>query len=200
MNETNAFDWGLARAYCMEYGVAVGVLCSVSFLCSMYGVGSALLAQMSNVLALAAVYVAGLLLRGFGRNVAATGGLGRTCRMALLTYLFACLLTALVQYFYFAFFDGGRLAAQVEQLLTLPEYRQWLAQFAPGGDVDALLKEVGRTMGNPAAITFQLMWLNLLVSLVVTLPTAWIARYGKTKKLSPLGDKRQKTKDESPKL
>lgn len=180
MNETNSFDKALARAYCMEYGAIVGLLCSVSFLCSMYGISSVLLAQMSNVIALVSVYVAGRLLRGFLQNEVAFISFGRTCYLAMQVYLFAILLTAIVQYFYFAYLDQGRLLSQVNLLLTTPEYRQWLAQFAEGGDVDELLKGVMQTLHNPAAVTFQLIWLNLLVSLVATLPTAWIARAGKS--------------------
>lgn len=178
MNTKETFDGPQARAYSMEYGVVVGLLCSASFLCTMYGASSILLAQVSNVLALIAVYVAGRLIRSFRTNVASLT-FGRTCYMALLTYLFAILLTALVQYVYFAYFDQGRLMTQIDHLLSMPEYRQWLEQFAQGGDIDSLLDGVLQTMRNPVSMTFQLMWLNCLLALLAIVPTALIAMGGK---------------------
>ena len=177
MNETKTFDRALARAYSMEYGTAVGLLCSASFLCAMYGLTFVLLGQLSNLLGLVAVYVAGRLIRKFRQRVVPIT-FGQACYMAVLTYAFAILLTAIVQYLYFAYLDQGRLLARLDYLLTLPEYRQLLTQLAPEGNVEGLLQAMASVMRNPAVMTFQLMWFNLLLSLFVLLPTAWIAMSG----------------------
>ena len=180
MNGENTFDKQRARAYCMQYGAVVGTVCSLSFLCAMYAGQHPLLGLIGNALGIYAVWKAGRQIRQFRFTVQPIG-FGQSCYMALLTYLFAILIVAIVQYAYFRYLDGGRMAAQVEQLIALPEYHRLLARMAGSEDIDSLLTSTLDLMRHPTQMTIQLVWTNLLLSLLLTIPTALIAVTGTQK-------------------
>ena len=169
--EKKEFDARLARDHCMEYGMVVGLMCSASFLCSMYGYDNVLLGQLGNVLGLLAFVSAGIFIRRYGRRMGRLT-FGRSCYMALLTYVFAIMVTAVVQYVYFRFLDAGHLAEQVKQIVQMPEYHQWLQQLAGAEDVDKLISQAMQFMYNPVRMTMQLIWMNLLLAMLLLVPTA----------------------------
>ena len=173
--EKKEFDARLARDHCMEYGMVVGILCSASFLCSMYGSTSLLLGQLGNVLGIVAFVTAGNLIRHYGRKMGQLT-FGRSCYMAMLIYVFAIMVVAVVQYIYFRYLDAGRLANQVEQIMQMPEYRQWMEQFTAGQDVDEMVGQVMRMTRNPERITLQLVWMNLIFALLLMVPTALMGK------------------------
>lgn len=181
MNEQGKFDRQQARAYCMQYGAVVGIVCSLSFLCMMYAGNSPLLGATGNALGLFALWKAGRQIRKFRLTVSPIG-FGKACYMAILTYLFAILVVAVVQYIYFRFLDEGRMVAQVEQLLTLPEYHKMLVQMAGTEDIESHLTSTLDMMRNPTQMTIQLLSTNLFLSLLLTIPTALIAITGNMKK------------------
>jgi ABC-type sugar transport system permease subunit len=101
--------------------------------------------------------------------------------MAFLTLFFASLLTAVVQYLYLAFLDHGRLFMQVEQMLSMPEYEQWLKQMAGGADIEEVKKAALGLLSNPAKMTLQLLWSDTLLSLILSIPIALLSMTGKNK-------------------
>ena len=127
--ENKAFDWQLARAHTMNYGALVGIMCSISFLCSMYGLQSPSLGLISNVLALLAFIVAGRCIRSFSNNIQPTR-FGQACWMAFNIFLYAILITALVQFLYFTYLDQGRLATQMQHITATPEYLLYMPYLA----------------------------------------------------------------------
>lgn len=173
--EKRDFDARLARDHCMEYGMVVGILCSASFLCSMYGTPSVLLGQLGNVLGIVAFVTAGNLIRHYGRKMGQLT-FGRSCYMAMLTYVFAIMVVAVVQYIYFRYLDAGRLANQVEHIIQMPEYRQWMEQLTTGQDVDEVVGQIMQLTRNPERITMQLIWMNLIFALLLMVPTALMGK------------------------
>jgi len=173
--EKREFDVRLARDHCMEYGMVVGLLCSASFLCSMYGATSLLLGQLGNILGITAFVTAGALIRHYGRK-AGRLTFGRSCYMALLTYAFAIMVVAVVQYIYFRYLDAGRLANQVEQIIQMPEYRQWMEQLTAGQDPDEVVGQLLQMTRNPERMTMQLIWMNLIFAMLLTVPTALMGK------------------------
>lgn len=179
-SDTQYADSQRTLQYCMECGTIVGILTSLSFLCSMYGFRLGVLNLLSNILGLAAIWMAASGIQAYRRRVARIS-FGRCCWMALAIYGFAILLTAAVQFVYFRFLDHGQLAMQIHQLLDVPEYRVWLAQVAQGEDVDELLKTLLMHFANPARATLQLVWMDCMVALMLVLPTALIGILSKKK-------------------
>lgn len=170
-NQNITFDKQVARQWCMVYGTLVGILTSASFLCAMYGLQSPLLGQFSNLLALLGFFVAIKQVRHFARTVSPLS-FRQACWMSLQVYFFAILLTAIVQFVYFQFFDNGHLADQMSVLIDNKDYRRWMNQIAADMDVDTMMKQTLATLRNPVRATIQLMWMNCIVGLMLTLPTA----------------------------
>ena len=181
MGKENVFDTTAARQYCMERGTLVGVLTSLSFLCSMYGLTMPSLGLLSNALGLVAIWMTVRSIRKFRMQ---TGGVsfGRACWLAIMTYLFAILLTAAVQFVYFQFFDQGRLTTQVQTLLEMPEYRAWISQMTQGEDADEMVNTMLGMFASPARATMQMMWMNCIVALMLMLPTALLGMAGNARK------------------
>lgn len=177
MSENKPFDTALARNWCMNWGTVVGVLTCLSFLCSMYGLQTTPLGLLSNALGLVAIWIAARGIRMYRRQVGEVSFM-RACWLALMTYLFAILLTAAVQFVYFQFFDHGQLAMQVRQLFDMPEYRQWLSQMATGEDLSFIEDTMLGLFASPARATMQMMWMNSIVALLLLLPTALLGMAG----------------------
>ena len=169
----NTFDKQVARQWCMVYGTQVGAVTSASFLCMMYGLQSPLLGQVSNLLALFAFFVAIGKLRTFSRTLSPLT-FGQACWMAIQIYFFAILLTAVVQFVYFQFLDGGRMAEQMRQMFENKEYRNMVEQMATDIDTDTMIAQTLATLSHPVSATMQLMWMNCLAGLLLTIPTAWL--------------------------
>ncbi len=178
--EHNNFDSNLARTHCMNFGLIVGIMCSISFLLAVYARGSVLVAQTGNILAIMAFITAGRLIRRY-RQVVYPIGFRQACRMSILTYFFASLITAAVQFIYFRFLDHGQVYDQMQQLLEMPEYLAMLQRLAGESDVKEIVSNALNLLLNPAQMTMQLMWMNLILSLILTIPTALIGITGRKK-------------------
>ncbi|MBP5514100.1 MAG: DUF4199 domain-containing protein [Bacteroidaceae bacterium] len=161
----------------MQYGLVVGLLTSASFLATMYGLGAPTLGLLGNILGIFAFVACTRFIRAYRQE---TGELTflQACYMAFLTFFFASLLTAVAQYLYLAFLDHGRLSMQIEQMLSMPEYEQWLKQMAGGADVEEVKKAAFGLVSNPAKMTLQLLWSDTLLSLLLAIPAALISRFG----------------------
>ena len=169
------------RQFCMERGTIVGILTSISFLCSMYGINNIILAQISNIGGLVAFFVAGYGIKKFrSQHMGIT--FGRACWMAVMIYFYAILLTAVVQYFYFSVLDRGILQQQIQQIASMPEYKKLLQQMAGEADIEQMIQNVSTLFAYPAKATMQLMWMNCFVVFFLTIPTALIGITGNTKK------------------
>lgn len=169
-SKNKTFDKQVARQWCMEYGTLVGSFTSISFLCAMYGLQYTWLGQVSNLLALLAFLIAIRTLRHFCRNIFPLT-FGQACWMVVQIYFFAILLTAAVQFIYFQFFDHGRLVDQMNILLDNEAYRNWIAQMAPDTDTDTMIGQTLATLRNPVHATMQLMLMNCIAALMLTIPT-----------------------------
>ena len=99
--------------------------------------------------------------------------------MAVFIYQFAILVTALGQYLYFALLDNGTLREQILTTLDTPEYRELLARMTGTADTESIVRSTAEMMQSPTQMTAQLMWMNVLLALLLSLPTALIGITGK---------------------
>lgn len=177
----NTFSYGQARNYAAQYGVWVGAMWIASFFCYMGGLTRPLLANMGLLVVLLSLLFMGLLLRSFRRRVAPLKFF-RAWWMAWLTFLYASLITAIAQYLYFRYLDGGRLLNTYVALFKQPESRQMLAAMMPGQDTDALIQQTLNLLGSlsPIEITIELMMYNIFLGLLLALPVALIGITGRT--------------------
>ncbi len=168
MMDTPSFDYKEARSYCMNYGLLVGLCWSASFVCAMWGQRHPFVGNLGLLIGLLSIYYAGRLIRGYNRESGNSAWL-RTWWMSFLTYIFATLLTAVVQYIYFRFIDNGMLLQQTEEVMHLPQYEQLFEGFDEKAVQQAL-----STFTSPTQLTFRFFSLNILLGLVLSIPTMLI--------------------------
>lgn len=174
----NAFDYHSARTYACQYGAIVGLCWILSFLSYMGGLTTPFLADIGLILGIASIFVAGNIIR-FYHNARQELTFGRAWWMAIVLYLCATLLTAVVQYIYFRYVDHGTLAQTYEQMLTAPEYQEMLRKMLPQGEGNSnMIEDIINLLYTitPIQMTFQLLFYNLFLSLVLSLPTAFLGR------------------------
>ena len=99
--------------------------------------------------------------------------------MAFLICIFAGLLTNMVQYLYFQFFDKGLFLSTLATLMETPEYKEIIkAAFA---DISQREWNEAFQQINVQTLMQQFILMNLLLSVPVSLLTAGIASVPKIK-------------------
>ncbi len=170
--DSPVFDYKEARRQCMRFGLRVGVCWTLSFLLTVWGMRYPLVGDCGLFVGLLSVWYAGRLLRGYAWSL---GGIPwmRAWWMAMLTYVFVSLLTTFLQFVYLRWLDGGFFAEAMERALMTPSYRRLIEGYG-GGDMDELMG----ALGDVSRMTYGFLVFNLMLGLVLSLPTAVMARFG----------------------
>ena len=152
--------------------IKVGFLCSVSFLCTIRGItspGIATIGHFAGLLAIYNIFKNILRYKLFEQDIR----FGRCFRMAMLICIFAGLLTNVVQYLYFQFFDKGYFLSTMATMMEMPEYQQMIKSvFAgvPQSQLDEAFLQI-----NVPTLMVQFVFMNLVLSVPVSLVTAALA-------------------------
>lgn len=165
---------------CKQYGLIVGALWSVSFILAMNAGHSIFYSQLCNLLGISSVVIAGSTLREYSRSVSRLSFRNAWC-MSLYIYGCAVLITAACQFLYFRFFDNGHLSNILFELFQSPDYTKMLEQMNPDSDVKTLKKSLEELILSPKRMTLQLMWMNIILSLILSIPTAIIGIVGQNR-------------------
>ena len=161
--------------------IRIGFWCSVSFLCSVRGIASPGIATIGHFAAILAAYnifKSILRYRWTERDIK----FGKCLQMALLLCLFAGLLTNVVQYVYFQFFDNGFFLSSLASLIETPEYQQMINSVfsdVPQSELNAAFQQI-----NVPTLMTQIILMNLMVSVPVSFLTAALAAYPRIIKTS----------------
>ena len=171
---TYATEGQQTRAYSAYYGVWIGVVWTMSFALTVYGLTHPLAGNLGMILGLASIPLAVWMLRGFRDHVAGELPLRRAWHMAWMSMLGAALITTFAQYVYFAYIDGGALVRAYTDILAQPEAHEMLQKMMPGQDVDALTAEALETFSTttPAQLATQFLFWNALLATIMALPVA----------------------------
>ena len=154
--------------------IRVGFWCSVSFLCSVRGIASPDIATIGHFAALLAAYNifrSTLRYRLFEQDIR----FGKCLQMTFLMCIFAGLLTNVVQYVYFQFFDNGFFLSSLATIMESPEYQQ-LIKSVFGGISQSELNAAFQQINVPTLMT-QIIFMNLVLSVPISLLTAALAAY-----------------------
>lgn len=162
-----------------QMAITVGFLCSVSFLCSVRGINSPGIATIGHLAGLLAIYN---IYRGIlkYRFLVQDIPFFKCFVLALLTCIFAGLLTNVVQYLYFQFFDKGFFLTTLATIMEKPEYKMMMKEIfadVPQSQLDNALQQV-----NIQTLMAQIIIFNIMLSVPVSLITAAIASIPKVKK------------------
>lgn len=157
-------------------GAIVGALWIASFACFIGEFSMPLLGFVAILSGLASLVVGAMRVRSFRDKV--RGGVltfGRSMLYSTLIYFYASLLMALAQFVYFQFIDGGFLINQYISILSTPEYAQ-LAKDMYGIEPKEMIEMINTMTAQlrPIDIAFQFLTLNIVLGIVVSLPTALI--------------------------
>ena len=171
------------RAFSAQYGTIVGLFWILSFSCYIIGLGHPLVANLGFLFGICSIFVAGYLIRHFRRNVFDFKFLP-SWRMSLLIFTYASLLLAAAQFIYFRYIDQGMLANTYAELLKQPESRQLLEAMMPGDDVQAVTTRTIELLQyiTPIEITINFLVYNIILSLLLSIPAAWIDNSGNHQK------------------
>lgn len=154
--------------------INIGLWCSVSFLCSVRGLASPGIATIGHFAAILAVYKifkSIIKYRLFEQDIK----FGKCLRMAFLLCIFAGLLTNVVQYMYFQFFDNGFFLSSLATMMETPEYQQMLKSVfsdIPQSELNAAIQQI-----NIPTLMTQIIFMNLIISVPVSFLTAALAAY-----------------------
>jgi hypothetical protein len=161
--------------------INIGLWCSVSFLCSVRGLASPGIATIGHFAAILAVYKifkSIIKYRLFEQDIK----FGKCLRMAFLLCIFAGLLTNVVQYVYFQFFDNGFFLSSLATMMETPEYQQMLKSVfsdIPQSELNAAIQQI-----NIPTLMTQIIFMNLIISVPVSFLTAALAAYPTISKTS----------------
>ena len=147
----------------------VGLIWSVSFLCTMYGTERPLLSTLSTALGLISIYALYKQLKNY-RNLYSTINWWHILRLSFTTCLLAGLLTDAAQYVYFLWFDNGRLLSLLASTMQSQEYREAWQKMLPETNLNEI-QEIIQTM-TVRDIMQQLVLYNVLLALPVSLLAA----------------------------
>lgn len=138
------------------------LLWSASFLCHMFGLKYTLLGHVGNILGFYSVYIVYKSIKVY-KIIFEETSLLKCIRIAVLTGIFSCLVTSLVQFAYFMLLDNGKFLTGILSVLEAPGYSEMLSQMSPQGpgveEITRMLTEM-----TVSDITIQMGMMNLLIA------------------------------------
>lgn len=146
----------------------LGLMWSVSFLCTMYGNERPLLSMLSTALGIISIYMLYKQLTNYRRLYPSSWLY--ILRLSFVTCILAGLLTDAVQYAYFLLLDNGRFLSMLGTALESEEYHQAWQQLFPGSDIDDIKKLIQSMTVRDTML--QLALYNVLLALPVSLLAA----------------------------
>jgi len=144
----------------------IGIIWSLSFLCTMYGTDHPFLSLLSTALGLYSIFLLYRQLTNYRRHFPSVSWL-HIFRLSLLTCLLAGLLTDAAQYLYFVLLDNGRLLSILGSALQSEEYREVWKKLTPGASIEEAQAMV-QTM-TVRDIMLQIVLYNIFLALPVAL-------------------------------
>lgn len=147
----------------------IGLMWSLSFLCTMYGRERPVLSMLSTVLGVISIFMLHRQLKNYRKLYPSVSWL-HILRLSFVTCLLAGLLTDMVQYLYFVYLDNGRLLSFLNDMFQSEEYRETFQKMLPGTSLEEMQKIIqGMTVRD---IMLQMVFYNLLLALPLSLIAA----------------------------
>lgn len=159
-------------------GFYTGLCWSASFILAMLSLTQPVWGFAGNLLGIASIWVAGWQLRVWqmkNPDKEHLWGVRQRWHKSLLVQMLAALLCTFVQYLYFRYMDNGEMMSILTELYSNPANVETLKQMVPEYDpkeVVTLLTQI--TLRD---LTFNLLVVNAMLALLLSIPTAFVARY-----------------------
>lgn len=163
-----------------KIGFFTGLCWSASFVLAMLSLTQPVWGFAGNFLGVLSIWVAGVQLRVFQQMPSEKSqpwGIRARWHKSLVVQLLAAVLCTFVQYLYFRYFDNGRMLTALTELYTNPVYtdamKEAMPEYNPQEVID-LLSKITFT-----DLTFTFMVMNSFLAIVISIPTAFVARVKK---------------------
>ena len=174
----NPFDYRQARAYASHFGLWIGLMWIVSFVCSMRSVDHMLLGHLGNIMALLSFLALVRQVKNY-RYLISDMSLLQCCWMCFTICIYAGLITTGVQALYFHFFDNGHLADSLSNMFAQEEYRILFEQYLAGQKPEDVIEMIqGMSISD---IIVQMMTINLTISMLFAIFGGMLAYRGKVR-------------------
>ena len=144
----------------------IGIMWSLSFLCTMYGNDRPFLSMVGTALGLISIYMLCKQLMNY-RSLYPSKNVLYILRLSFLTCLLAGLLTDAVQYTYFLLLDNGRLLSMLGNIMQSEEYREAWQKMLPEAnfnEIQAMIQSM-----TVRDIMLQMVMYNVMLALPVSL-------------------------------
>ena len=176
----NIEHYRMAKSFAGEYGVFLGISWSITFCLMAYG-----MAHISTIPMLAGIFlyfllpvIACYLSWRFKQHLPYGDNVSYPIAFMFVFLMFtnSCLITAAVEFCYFKFIDQGLLLATLKEITTSPEIAGQYRQMGMSQILDSMNQSLDLLAGmSPFDLVIYLFSNNLLTSLILCLPTAYIA-------------------------
>ena len=176
------------NAYASLYGLWFSLWWTMGFLLMVNGTGHPWCQMLLMVNVILAPWIGIKLARRFEREVRQDGLVtyGRAYQFSLLMYLYATLILSLVAYVWFAWIDKGHFVEANISMMDQPAMKELLGSEPMKEEIAMVLKSTGfQTLEEmmrsvtPLMICANVMFYNLILSFVLSIPTAWLSKSNK---------------------
>ena len=158
-------------------GFFTGLCWSASFVLAMLSLTQPSWGFAGNLLGVLSIWVAGVQLRAMQMSIPkeeSHWGVRQRWHKSLQVQLLAALFCTFVQYVYFRYVDNGRMLTALTEVYTNPQYTDLLKQSMPEFKPQDILDVFSQITLTDLTINFLLV--NSFLAIVLSLPTAFVAR------------------------
>ncbi len=162
------------KAFSRIDGALLALLWVISFGCYVVGLSNSIYGMVSLLLALATPFFVARRLRLF-RDQVLGGGISflRAYAFSMLTFFYASVLFALVQYVYMAYLDQGYLLQSMMRIVGSPEGKMLMEGYGlTARDMESSL--TGLAEMRPIDFSLNVLTANLMVGTFVGIPIALV--------------------------
>ena len=163
-----------------KIGFYTGLCWSASFILAMLSLTQPAWGFAGNFLGVLSIWVEGVQLRAAQTSMPkdeAYWGVRQRWHKSLQVQLLAALVCTFAQYIYFRYVDNGRMLTVLTEVYTNPEFAELMKQAMPEYKPQDILDMLSQITLRDLAINFMLM--NSFLAIVLSLPTAFVARLRK---------------------
>lgn len=156
------------KAYARQLGALMGLLWVTSFACFVGVVSLPLLSIIFDFSIVIIPFVAYYMVRYY-RDTVINGNISfkRAFVFSLLIFIYASLILGISQWAYFALLDGGRMVANIQEVMQSAEYKSVIDAYkAQGVDLKEQMNIL--TEARPIDFAMTFMWFNFLAGTVIS--------------------------------
>ncbi len=170
--------------YASKYALFLGCMWIMSFVCSMQSLQHPILGHIGNFISLFSLYQLYAILITYRARIENIG-FTKCWLLAWTICIFSGLLTSMVQYIYFQFFDNGQLITHMTTLMESDEYKELSKKMFPELDLQEMINML--SLIKVRDIVIQLISFNFFISVPFSFISAFVASRKRIRQKQDIG-------------